>query len=195
MTDKEMRSGLEGQRDDLAEELRRLGPLLQRQRRASGVRLDAGFQRALRAQLTAAPQRDDVPGPAWRTLLALLVPSRLQPALRGEAAPLVTYTAEDVTVSLATRPADGAAGGLISVYGEVDYPGSDSGERGEGTGATVEVLRGEAVVAAAALDEWGNFVLPDLPPRVYAMRLRFPDRREVIVPPARYAAEGEASLE
>jgi hypothetical protein len=191
MTDKEMGSGVEGQRDDLEEELQRLGRLLQRQRRASSVRLDAGFQRALRAQLTAPPHRDDAPGPAWRTLLALLVPSRLQPALRGAAAPVVTYTAGDVTVSLATRPADGAPGGLISVYGEVDYPGSG----GEGTGATVEVLRGETVVAAAALDEWGNFVLPDLPPRVYALRLRFPDRREVIVPPARYSIEGGASLE
>jgi hypothetical protein len=185
MADQEMR-----QRDELEEELRRLRPVLQRQRRAAAVRLDAGFQRALRAQLVAAPetapaQRDIAA--AWRTLIAMLVPAAPQVSLRGVGPQVATYTADDVTISLTARPADGAAGERITLYGEVDGPTAGEGM----AGATVEALRGEAVVATTALDEWGNFVLPDLPPRVYALRLRFPDGREVIIPPARYAAGGE----
>jgi hypothetical protein len=103
---------------------------------------------------------------------------------------VATYAAGEVTVSLAARPADRPGGDLISLYGEVDYP--DAATAAEAV--TVEVLRGEVVVATAVLDELGNFVLQDLPPRVYALRLRFPDRREVVIPPAGYDAGDEADF-
>lgn len=195
MDDEQIRPSVEHELDDaLAEELRRLRPLLQRQRRAAAERLDAGFKRALRAQLTAAPRTAPAQGmaAAWRTLIAMLLPAGPQLSLRGHTPQLVTYTAGDVTISLTARPADVPAGGLISLYGEVDHPSVD---QEESAGVTVEVLRGEAIVAATVLDELGNFVLPDLPHRVYALRLRFPDRQEVIIPPASYDAEGEAPLE
>jgi hypothetical protein len=128
---------------------------------------------------------------AWRTLIAMLVPASPQLSLRGAGPRLVTYNADDVTISLMARPAEGAGGELISVYGEVDGPSAAE----DLARTTVEVLHGEAVMAMATLDELGNFILPDLPPRVYALRLRFPDGREVIIPPTDYDAEGEAPLD
>jgi hypothetical protein len=196
MDDAMIRPSMEGERDEeLAAELRRLHPLLQRQRRAAAARPDAGFKRALLAQLTSSPRAGPVEGAAasaWHTLIAMLLPSRPQISLRGDSPQLLTYTADDVTISLTARPADGSAGGLISLYGEVDHPAVDQEEP---VGTTVEALRGEAIVAATALDDLGNFVLRDLSPRVYALRLRFPDRREVIVPPTSYDAEGETRSE
>jgi hypothetical protein len=179
--------------DELSEEIRRLRPLLRRQREAAGERLDDGFKRALRAQLTAAPRTSAAQSvaTAWRTVIALLVPASPQLSLRGSGRRLVTYTADDMTISLTARPAEGARGDLISLYGEVDGPGVDVGS----AGATVEALHGEEVVATATLDELGNFILPDLPPRVYALRLRLPDGRELIIPPTGYDAEGEASFD
>ena len=194
MDDEEIRSSAEQERDEeLAKELRRLHPLMQRQRRAATMRPDAGFKRALLAQLTAPSQ----PAPAqsagiWRTLVALLVPATPRLSLRGHGRQLASYIADDVTISLTVQPADAPTGGLISLYGEVDHPG---GDQDESAGATVEALRGEAVVAATTVDDLGTFILPPLPPRVYALRLRFSNRREVIIPPAGYEAEGEVSLE
>src|SRR5579871_2316225 len=110
----------------LAAELRRLRPLLGRQRRAAAERPDDGFRRALRAQLTAAPRTAPAQGgqgmaAAWRTLIAMFVPASPQLSLRGRGPQVATYTADDLTISLAARPADGPAGAeLISLYGEVD---------------------------------------------------------------------------
>jgi hypothetical protein len=189
MDDHEAGSGAEQRLDEeLAEEMRRLQPLLQRQRQATAVQPEPGFRQALRAQLTAAPKQGATAG--WRTFIAMLVPAPLQFSLRGQGSHVLTYAAGEVTISLTARPAYDPGGGLISLYGEVD----DSGGAAGADAAMVEVLRGEAVVASTTLDEQGNFVLRDLPPRVYALRLRFPDRREVVIPPAGYAAEGESGF-
>lgn len=187
MADDDIRSSAEqGLGNDLAEELRRLHPLLTRQRAASAVRPEASFKRALRAQLTATPETTTRQGAAagWRTLIAMLLPPAPQLSPRGQGSNVMTYTAEDLTISLAARPAGVAGGDLISLYGEVDFPNPDE------ESAAVEVLHGEAVVATAAMDDLGNFVVPGLVPRVYALRLRFSDRREVIIPPTSYDAEG-----
>ena len=152
MDDDEIGSSAEHRLDEeLAEELRRLHPLLQRQRGAAAVRPEPGFKRALRAQLTATPRTAPAQGAAaaWHTLIAMLVPATPQLSLRGHGPQVMTYTAGGVTISLTARPADGPGVGLISLYGEVDYLDADGGP----AGATVEVLRGEAVVATAALDE------------------------------------------
>jgi hypothetical protein len=195
MDDQLIRPGVEQMGDEeLSDELRRLHPLLGRQRRAATVRPDESFKRTLLTQLTAPPRANSAPGASvWRTLIASLLPAPPQLSVRGHGPQIVTYVAGDVTVSLAARPADDdPAGDLINLYGEVDYPSADRDEPGS---TTVEALRDQAVVAETTLDELGNFVLPNLQQRVYALRLRFPNRNEVIVPPVGYFADGETSLE
>jgi hypothetical protein len=193
MDDHEVGSSAEQQLDEeLAEELRRLQPLLQRQLRAAAVRPDPGFKQALRAQLATAPRATPAKGAlaTWRTLIAMLVPAASQLSLRGDGPQVMTYTAGEVTISLTARPADDPGARLISLYGEADYPDATISAES----VTVDLLRGEAVLATAVLDELGNFVLRGLLPGVYALRLRFPDRREVVIPPTGYAAEGEIDL-
>jgi hypothetical protein len=190
MDDHEVGSSPEQQLDEeLARELRRLEPLLQRQFRAAAVRPDPSFKAALRAQLTSAPRAAPAKGAiaTWRTLIAMLVPTAPQLSLRGDGPQVMTYAAGEVTISLTARPADDPDGRLISLYGEADYPDASTSAES----VTVDLLRGDAILATAVLDELGNFVLQNLLPGVYALRLRFPDRQEVVIPPTRYSAERE----
>jgi hypothetical protein len=169
----------------LAHELEHLRQLLLRQQQARAVPRDAPFKRALRAQLTgmvpASPGRT-VP-PEWLTRVAQLLAPRLQLSLRGEAGQARRYGSDDLTITLAVTPASEPGSGGVTLDGEVEGPGYDGAQLAR---TSVELLRGAQVLATGRLDDVGNFILKKVPEGVYALRLRFPDQREVLIPPTRY---------
>lgn len=164
--------------DTLARELRELRPTILRQQRAATVRPDPGFARALRARLTAPPDR--VPfGERLRRVIATLVPPpapRL--ALAGVRSAATgpqprTYAAEDLQITVALA----AAGESVALRGMLI--GAD-GEDEEPAPRHVALLQGERTVADAEIDRFGAFILSGLSAGEYSLQLALPDRLVVV---------------
>jgi hypothetical protein len=84
--------------------------------------------------------------------------------IRGAAAGPAIYEAEDAQVSLTAQPS-AAAAGRFELHGLLIAPEAAGG-------STVNLWRGEDLIASAHVDEGDNFIVSDLTPGVYELVIR-----------------------
>ena len=156
--------------ESLAAELRELRPVILRQQRAEQMPPDPAFARMLRARLVGTPETVPI-RERVRRIIAVLMPMP-QPRFAlggvrgaGGAQQPITYTAEDVQISLSFE--SGAAG--VTVRGMIFAPDQPA--------RTVVSLLDEVETpkAHSEIDEFGAFTLR-APSGTYTLRIGLEDR-------------------